>query len=84
MAYYARVHLKWGNGTLAPGEKVPTNEPGRNYESLLRLGYIEYVEERKKGKKEAAVASPPPSPSSPPKPPSPPPTVKEGEKTVTE
>lgn len=42
MAYVARVHLKWGDGTIAPGEPVPEEE-GRDYASLVRHGRIAEV-----------------------------------------
>lgn len=42
MAYVARVHLTWGEGTIAPGEPVPEEE-GRDYASLVRAGRIAEV-----------------------------------------
>ena len=41
--YEAVTHLRFGDGTLAPGDTVP-EEPGRDYGQMLRLGQIKVRE----------------------------------------
>lgn len=37
--YVACKRLRWGDGYIEPGERVPV-EDGRNYELLVRLEHI--------------------------------------------
>jgi hypothetical protein len=46
--YVAVGRLRWGDGWLEPGDRVPL-EPGRNYGSLLRHGLIALVEHGARG-----------------------------------
>lgn len=43
-AFVAKQHLKWGEKTIPPGSRVPDDEPGRNYDAMLRTGMIERVD----------------------------------------
>lgn len=45
MGYVALKPLRWGDETIEPGSPVPAGEPGRAYDSMLRLGEIADVGE---------------------------------------
>ena len=40
--FVAVQHLRWGDGHLEPGDKVPI-EPGRDYGFMVRHGQIQQV-----------------------------------------
>lgn len=40
MGYIAARTLTWGDDTLAPGDPVPDDEPGRDYPGMLHRGEI--------------------------------------------
>jgi hypothetical protein len=43
MGYVALERLRWGDGWIEPGQPVPADEPGRNYDNAVYLGQIARV-----------------------------------------
>lgn len=47
MGYIAARTLTWGDDTLAPGDPVPDDEPGRDYPGMLHRGEIREADDAK-------------------------------------